>query len=60
MLHTRNPLSTRRTARRTHAGDSDWNSWSSCIESLSSLGLNGVETDPPNVFDAKMLAINGQ
>ena len=45
---------------RCICGDSDWHDWSSCIAALNSLGLNGIETDPDNIFDAKMLAMNGQ
>jgi hypothetical protein len=45
---------------RCICGDSDWNDWSSCISALNSLGLNGIETDPVNIFDAKMLEMNKQ
>lgn len=45
---------------RCICGDSDWNDWSSCISALNSLGLNGIETDPDNLFDLKMLEMNGQ
>ena len=45
---------------RCICGDGDWNDWSSCISALNSLGLNGIETDPDNIFDVKMLEMNGQ
>jgi hypothetical protein len=45
---------------RCICGDQDWNDWSSCISALNSLGLNGIETDPDNIFDLKMLEMNGQ
>ena len=45
---------------RCICGDTDWNDWSSCIGALNSLGLNGIETDPDNIFDLKMLEMNGQ
>ncbi len=45
---------------RCICGDSDWNDWSSCISALNSLGLNGIETDPVNIFDVKMLEMNKQ
>jgi hypothetical protein len=30
------------------------------VQALNSLGLNGIETDPDNIFDVKMLEMNGQ
>eukprot|EP01052_Picozoa_sp_SAG31_P014630 SAG31_NODE_916_length_11047_cov_3.507033_12_plen_642_part_00 len=45
---------------RCICSDGDWLDWSSCISALNSLGLNGIETDPDNIFDVKMLEMHGQ
>ena len=47
-------------ADRCIGGDADWNDWASCVRALSSLGLHGIETDPPNRFDRRILQQNGQ
>ena len=45
---------------RCIGGDSDWNDWASCVKALSSLGLHGIENDPPNSFDRRILELNNQ
>lgn len=45
---------------RCICSDDDWLNWFSCVKALNSLGLHGIEADPPNPFVRRILALNGQ